>query len=298
MHLRQLQWFLKPYQRHITSKSEILLQVPLAVRSSLKWWTVQSNLARGKQYLIENEEHITTDASLLGWEAIWRDKPVQGKRSKSESCLPINVLELRAVRLALLHFSEELKDSHVLVRTDNVPTKAHLNKQGGVEIGGPLQLFRWVESHIRSIRAEHVKGVDNVQVDWLSRKTMDPGEWALKRELFQCIAARFGHLSVDLFAPTLNHQVPKFYTRYHHLQVTSQWPPGLLYAFPPIPLLPKVVRKLKGHRASIILVAPDWLRQPWFSTLQQLSQAKPLRLSFSPDMLTQGPVWHPHPDFI
>lgn len=182
LHLRQFHWFLKPYQLHITHSSNLTLQVPFKVRNSLKWWTVNSNLSSGKQYLVEREEHLITDASLLGWGAVWRGNPVQGKWSATDSILPINRLELRALRLALQHFTEGLK--HVLVRTDNISAKAHINKQEGSRSLGLhkefLKLFSWAEKHILSIRAEHIKVVDNVEADWLSREYMDPGEWSLK----------------------------------------------------------------------------------------------------------------------
>lgn len=95
-----------------------------------------SSLSSGKQYLIEKEEHLVTDASLSGWGAMWRGKPVQGRWSTMDSLLPINILELGAIRLAPLHFTEELKGSHVLIHTDNISAKTHLNKQGGLKLLG------------------------------------------------------------------------------------------------------------------------------------------------------------------
>lgn len=90
--------------------------------------------------------------SLSGWGSIWRNTPVQGKWFRTESCLPINILELRAIRLSLLHFSKELKGCRALVCTDDVAEKAHLNKQGGLRSSAlhkkALKLFSWAVSKV------------------------------------------------------------------------------------------------------------------------------------------------------
>lgn len=50
---------------------------------------------------------------------------------------------------------------------------------------------------------------------------------------------------------------------------------GLRYAFTPIPLIHKILIKLKRDKAQVILVAPAWLRQLWFRILLDLSVACP-----------------------
>lgn len=84
------------------------------------------------------------------------------------------------IRLALLHFSKELRGRHALVRTDNMASKAHINKQGALRSSQlhkePLLLFAWAEEHLEGIRAEHNRGLDNTQGDCLSREDISPGE--------------------------------------------------------------------------------------------------------------------------
>lgn len=102
-------------------------------------------------------------------------------------------------------------------------------------------------------------------------------------------------------SPT-NYQVPRYFTRYYHQgaeatdALMSPWPQGLLYVFPPIPLIPKVLRKVRLLKAVIILVAPRWPRHPWFFMLQSMSVRTPLDLPLFPDILTQGQIWHPEPE--
>lgn len=304
-HSRDLQWFLKRYQFHIANKTPLLLQVPLSVRQSLRWWSVSANMNKGKHISVLSEETLVTDASLSDWGALWNDEPVQGRWSESESRMPINLLELRAICLALQHWGPRLRGKHLLIRTDNVSAKAQVNKQGGSRSTAlhkeAVALFNWVESCLASIRAEHIRGRDNLGVDLLSRLQVLAGEWSPKRSSFEEIIKEFGTREVDLFASFHNRQLQRFFSRYFHPQaegidaLTSAWPEGLLYAFPPIPLLPSVIRKIKHQRAQVILVAPWWPRRPWFSALQSMSVQDPIRLPVQEHLLHQGPILHPHP---
>lgn len=53
---------------------------------------------------------------------------------KAPTCHHINVLELLTVYLALKHFLPLLKNSHILVRTDNKATVAYINHKGGLRL--------------------------------------------------------------------------------------------------------------------------------------------------------------------
>lgn len=119
--------------------------------------------------------------------------------------------------MSLLHFATALQGRHVLIQMNNVAAKAHVNKQGGTRSsrlhGEALLLFAWTENHLESIRAEHVRGLDNIQVDWLSRETISLGEWALHIDVFSLLTEHFGVLDVDLFATHRNRKVPRFFCR-------------------------------------------------------------------------------------
>lgn len=65
----------------------------------------------------------------------------------------------------------------LLIWTDNVTAKAHVNRQEGT-CSGPLmeeatQLLIWVEHHVLSLTAEHISGPSNIRADWLSRQRLD-----------------------------------------------------------------------------------------------------------------------------
>ena len=48
------------------------------------------------------------------------------------------------------------------------------------------------------------------------------------------------------------------------------WTVGLLYMFPPIPLIQKAITKIRQDWANVIFIAPWWPCQPWFAPLLQM----------------------------
>lgn len=128
---------------------------------------------------------------------------------------------------------------------------------------------------------------------------VDHAGWSLHPSVFQEIARRFGMPNVDLFASLANAQVSRFFVRFPALRaegvdaLRSPWPRGLLYAFPPTPLLPRVIRKVIAERAQVLLMAPFWPRRPWFADLQSLSLGRPWRIPQDEIVLLQGSLEHP-----
>ena len=59
------------------------------------------------------------------------------------------------------------------------------------------------------------------------------------------------------------------------------------YAFPPAPILPRVLTKIKDSGNTVLLIAPAWPRQSWYPDLLQLSVDLPLELPADPDLLSQ-----------
>lgn len=78
-------------------------------------------------------------------------------------------------------------------------------------------------------------------------------------------------------------QTNRFFTRFPYPEAENYalrcpWPPDLLYAFPPLPLIPRVLWKLLTEKADVLLVALHWPRRPWFVDLVSLSVARPWRI--------------------
>ena len=63
------------------------------------------------------------------------------------------------------------------------------------------------------------------------------------------------------------------------------------FAFPPIALIPRVLRKIREDRTTVVLIAPWWPRRPWFLELASLLVAPPRFLPDRPDVIRQ-PLSH------
>ena len=74
---------------------------------------------------------LFTDASNEGWGAHLDQSSTEGLWSDREKRLHINILELKAVSLALQSFKDQCQSQTMLVATDNSTVVAYINKQGG-----------------------------------------------------------------------------------------------------------------------------------------------------------------------
>lgn len=129
-HLRPFQMLLRPYQDLIERRSPLKIDLPKTFVDSLAWWLAPGRVSMGTSLTLPTRKILTSDASLWGWGAHVEGKLVEGTWSPEEATQSINLLELRAIRQALLHFQDLLAGSHVLVRTDNITAKADINRQG------------------------------------------------------------------------------------------------------------------------------------------------------------------------
>lgn len=281
LHVRKLQWFLHTLQQRKASNSS--RQVKLPQLQSLRWWTSPA-VMRGCLFKEPERLDITSDAILYGWGPHFRSQVTQGRWSWEEAAHNINWLELRAARLARRHFCKDIVGQNVLLLTDNIATKTHINRQGSTHSRGLMSeaemLERWAELHMASLRVDHISEVDNVRVDWLSWQTIDNSEWHVHPDLFCQITQWFGMPQLDFFASPANAQLPRFYLQYHTPQaegieaLQTKWPQGLLYGFPPLPLILQVIMKIFMEEMEVFLVAPHWPRRTWYADLVSLSIQK------------------------
>ncbi len=103
---------------------------------------------------------LATDASLTGWGTVMSVHPARGLWSGHHLMWHINCLEMLAVFRALKHFLPDLRDRHVLVRTDNTAVVFYINHQGGLR-SRPLyklvqQILVWSQDKLLSLRAVHI----------------------------------------------------------------------------------------------------------------------------------------------
>lgn len=266
-------------------------------RNDLDWWSANVDWRCRAIRVKAPSFSIFTDASNLGWGAVFDNKCSGGRWSLLEAEFHINVLELMAVELGLQTFCKELKGVSIRVVSDNTTTVAYINHMGGTKSKQcnevAHRIWVWCEAREIWLRATHLPGVENVEADHESRNFTENTEWKLNPKLFAQICDKFGLPDVDLFASRLTCQVPTYCSWIPDPGATFvdafsfDWHQfNLAYAFPPFSLLNKTLQKIRAEEASVILVIPRWRAQPWWSTARNLARDL-LEIPTSPGNLLQ-----------
>ena len=280
------------FQSQVTSS----LRLPVVPRwsklnsnslTNLRWWHVESRLRTGTPCLPPKPQvHVWTDASLQGWGATLGDRTFKGKWSGLERSLHINVLELTAVLRVLALFGQDWTGMAVQFWMDNKTAVAYVSKEGGTRSSSmrkvAVDLFRLAERWQVSLSAAYIPGELNVRADMASRQgQVLKTEWKLLPVSFRWICANspWGLPTLDLFANRLNHQLPRFGSPCPDPEATlvdalhADWPSEVLYAFPPVTILDRVVVKILQERPrTLLLVAPQFPYATWFPSLRLVAE--------------------------
>ncbi|XP_076441109.1 uncharacterized protein LOC143280359 [Babylonia areolata] len=188
-----------------------------------------------------------------------------------------------------MHFLPHVSRRSILLCTDNTTVACYLNKQGGAH-SHQLSLHAetvllWCQEHNIHLTARHVPGKLNILADYLSRShTVLQTEWSLSHSTLQPIWDHWHKPHVDLFATRFNFRIPTYVSPVPDPQawavdtLSISWSNLSGYAFPPLPIMGKVLRKARLESAALILIAPHWPAQPWFPDLLHLTHVLPLRL--------------------
>jgi len=308
LHLRPIQWFLQDNWDQTKGDPWDRIRISQEIKMCLLWWMKQLSNPVGVPLVPPSVTvHIFTDASERGWGAHVAGATYQGTWSTEESKLHINILELRAVRLALLAHRPPCHNS-ILVATDNTTVKSYINRQGGTRSRSLMKetvlLFSLVMQSQWLLKARHIAGKNNVLADQLSRAgQVIATEWSLNQEVVEGIFQQWGKPLVDLCATSLNNKCPLYVSpvpdpqalTVDALSVDFQ---GLdAYVYPPQQLLSRILQKFQlVQHCRLIVVAPWWPHQPWFPVLNQLSVSPPLQLPQIRSLLRQprSATFHPN----
>ena len=182
--------------------------------------------------------------SQFSWGATFPPHRVSGTWSKEESLIHIISLELRAVFLALKSLEVLVRGQSLLVRSDNTTVVSYINYQGGTHSPSlcflTIELMEWCLQRGIHLSAAHFPGEDYLVTDFLSRGKFLPSDWTLNPLIFQRICqVLVPRPEIDLFASTLNFQLPKLCARYKDPQawkvdaLSFRWSGLPVYAFPP-----------------------------------------------------------------
>ena len=297
LHMRPFQFHLKEHWRYPQSLDSLLPWTE-AIAALLDWWQNPSNVMKGAD--LHPKDHsiqLFSDASNEGWGAHLDQNSKQGLWSDQEKWLHINVLELKAVSLALQNFKDQCQKQTVLVATDNSTVVAYINKQGGThstEMCALLwKIMTWCHHYHITLKARHIPGCLNVMADLLSRSNqVQTTEWSRHPQIFKQICQRWVTPHVDVFATHLNHKLPLYVSP---IPDPKAWDIDALNINCTAPS--QGDPKIKQCHCLIILIAPGWPGMPWFWDLVQLSTAIPLQFPVSTTLLKQSHkyVFHNNP---
>jgi ribonuclease HI len=242
--------------------------------------------------------HLFTDASMKGWGAHVEETLLSGLWSTGEAKLHINLLEMKAVMLAVRQCHQQLTNQNIQLSTDNSLVVAYINKQGGTHSGSLFllveELLLYVNNLGSTVRAKHIPGARNVLADQLSRSgQILSTEWTLNQQVANHLFSLWGQPLLDLFATRYTTRLPLFVSPYPDVRAMTtdalamNWDLLTAYAYPPTILIPQLLRKIASSSARILLIAPAWPDRSWFPALLELLEDVPWELPLWPDLLSQ-----------
>ena len=131
LHMRSFQFHPKEHWRY-PQLLDSLLPWTETISAHLEWWQNPSNMMKGADcgHPKDHSIQLFTDASNEGLGAqstnLYKRPEVRQRKR-----LHINVLELKAVSLALRSFKDQCQNHTLWVATDNSTVVVYMNKQGG-----------------------------------------------------------------------------------------------------------------------------------------------------------------------
>ena len=203
----------------------------------------------------------------------------RGRWSHQESQLHINLLELKAVLLALQALCNHMQNCHIKILCDNTTAVSYIHNMGG---------------KIFLVAAMTLPGKLNTGADKASREFHNSNtEWSLDQTAFNELKLKLGEPDVDMFASWLNHKTPLYIAwRDYPGEVaidafTVYWSKyNLIYCFPLFSLICKVLQFIQESKITAILVYPHWPTQFWYPHLLQLIKSLPVTIKMHKKTLT------------
>jgi hypothetical protein len=194
---------------------------------------------------------------------------------------------------------------------ESTPTSAthqlhYINNSGGTKsvllCKTTWDMLQWCLINNIELRAAHIPGKDNCLADQLSRHIVSHLEWELDSQVVQQLFHLWHTPTIDLFASFQNAKLNRFCALRFHPQaentdaLSMSWRSLYAYAFPPFPILARVLQKIQQDQATMILIAPNWPRREWFPFLLELLIEYPRQLPNIPNLITQNQGSQIHPN--
>eukprot|EP01102_Stenamoeba_stenopodia_P007288 TRINITY_DN203_c0_g1_i1.p1 TRINITY_DN203_c0_g1~~TRINITY_DN203_c0_g1_i1.p1 ORF type:complete len:627 (+),score=30.83 TRINITY_DN203_c0_g1_i1:642-2522(+) len=201
---------------------DCLISLSSAALENLRWWRDHLADWNGKTLLpLPIDRTLTTDASEFGWGGhLDSTLLARGSFDRSLRQSSSNKRELTAVLYSLHSFVPHLRERSVLLLSDNATVVAHVNNFGGRAVSLDQiskQIHLYCAENRVTIRAKHIRGLDNILADKLSRQR-DPDDWTLKDNVFRQLERIWGPHTVDRFASFETTKLKRYNSRFNDQQ--------------------------------------------------------------------------------
>ena len=131
-------------------------------------------------------------------------------------------------------------------------------------------------------------------------------EWTLTKDVLEPVWRTWFKPQIDLFATKFSKRLELYVSPVPDPEawgvdaLSIRWDNLVGYAFPPLALMEKVLRKAREEGAKMILIAPYWPSRPWFPGLKGLSHLDPLKLRLNQRSLIQprSGIKHKDPEVL
>ena len=152
---------------------------PMALQE-IRWWLNNAiTLHRDIQHPRPSVT-IQSDASKLGWGAVFGAQKTGGRWTPLETESHINVLELLAAFFALKCYCSKMGNCHIQLQIDNTTAIAYINNMGGSKSKEldqlAFQIWEWCITRQIGLSAVHIAGRLNTGADEKSRVFSDNHE--------------------------------------------------------------------------------------------------------------------------
>ena len=197
-----------------------------------------------------------------------------GQWSSEEATQSSTWRELRAVRCVLESFQDKLQDERIRWFTDNQNVVRIIQHGSGKPVlqVEALAIFSICASNRIHMEPEWVPREQNQLADYFSR-LVDMDDYMLNPVIFDWLNSLWGPFTIDRFASAHNAQLRRFNSRFGTPgseaidTFTCDWGGENNWWFPPICLVPRVIRHAQRTKAFGTLVVPQWLSAPFWPML-------------------------------
>ena len=164
---------------------------------------------------------------------------------------------------------------------DNTTACTYIRKKGGTHSLSLCQesLRFWQEMVSRDVHILNpfwLSSLDNLEADFLSRQALVAWDFQLSHRVFRQVCCHFQVTpTLDTFATSRTNLLSRYMTWERDESAVGQnclnylWDP-VTWLFPPVPLLPAVLREVEEQQIEAILICPHWKWALWWPHLSKM----------------------------